>query len=101
MLAPGLSRTKSPASRCSRSRLARCSAASSGARSARERHAEALDQPCDEGVGRERVELGGGGAVQREEPLDAFARLGWHLRGLGGGVEAENEVELAPVARPG
>ena len=50
-----------------------------------------------------RVELGGGAAVQLDEALDAFARLGRHLRRLGGGGEAEDEVELAPplCGRPG
>ena len=43
------------------------------------------------------VELGGGAAVQLDEALDPFARLGRHLRGLGGGGEAEHEVELAPA----
>jgi len=58
-------------------------------------HAESLDEARDEHIGRHAVELGGGAAVQRDEALDAFARLGGHLRGLGGGGEADDEVDLA------
>ena len=60
-------------------------------------HAQPLDQPRDEDVGGDSVELGGGAAVQLDEALDAFARLGRHLRGLGDGGEPGDEVELAPA----
>ena len=59
--------------------------------------AEQLDQLDDERVGRERVERAGGAAVQRDEPLDAFARLGRHLRRLGGGRQAGDQIQLAPA----
>ena len=58
-------------------------------------HAESLDEARDEHVGRDGVELGGGAAVQLDEALDAFARLGGHVRGLGGGGEPDDEVDLA------
>ncbi len=58
-------------------------------------HAETLDEPPDEDVGRDRAELGGGSAVQLDETLDPFARLGRHLRRLGGECESDDEVELA------
>ena len=35
--------------------------------------------------------------MQLDEALDAFARLGRHLRRLGGGGETDDEVELAPA----
>lgn len=35
--------------------------------------------------------------MELQEALDAFARLGGHLGGLGGGGEAEDEVELSPA----
>ncbi len=59
-------------------------------------HAKALDQPSDEHVGRKRVELASSCSVQLDEALDALARLGRHLRRLGGGGEAADEVALTP-----
>ena len=58
-------------------------------------HTEPLDELRDEGIGGKRVELGGSGAMELQEALDAFARLGGHLRRLGGGGEAEDELDLA------
>src|ERR1019366_9176276 len=49
-------------------------------------HAQAIDQSPEEAVWLDGVELGGGGAVQLDEALDALARLGRHLRGLGCGA---------------
>ena len=63
--------------------------------------AEQLDQLDDERVGRERLERAGGAAVKRGEALDSFARLGRHLRRLGGGGQAGDQVELAPARQPG
>ncbi len=60
--------------------------------------AQALDQAREEHIGGRAVELGRGAAVERDEAPYAFARLGWHLRRLGGGGEAEHEIELACAA---
>ena len=84
----GLRRTNSTASPRSRSRLARCSAASSGASSGRPRTPRrSIRRPMNTS-GSTAVELGAALAVQLDEALDAFARLGRDLRRLGGGGRA-------------
>src|SRR5262245_38664252 len=58
--------------------------------------AEPADQTVEEHIGADAVELRGHVAVQLDEARDALARLRWHLRRLGGGLQADDEVELAP-----
>ena len=95
MLAPGAARTKSTASAVQQLEAGALLGGVLGREQRAPAHAQALDQPPDEHVGRDAVELGGGAAVQLDEALDAFARLGRHLGRLGGGGEAADEVELA------
>ncbi len=59
--------------------------------------AQALDQPRQEEVRPDRVELGRGAAVQLDEALDPLPRLGWNLGRLGRRGQPDDEVQLAPA----
>ena len=71
----------------------------SSGRSSSERpaRAEPLDQPARNTSAGSASRSARGRPVQLDEALDPFARLGRHLRRLGGGRQADDEVELAPA----
>ena len=96
-----LLRTNSTASSRSCSRLARCSAASSGASSGRPRMPRRSIRRARKRPGASASSSARGAAVQLDEALDAFARLGRDLRRLGRRAEPAARGRACAAGRPG